>query len=31
MEDAFEYFRTNFVDLIGSYGGEYVAIIGDIV
>jgi len=29
MGDAFEYFRTNLVDITGSYEGEYVAIIDD--
>lgn len=29
MGDAFEYFRTNLVDIAGSYEGEYVAIIED--
>ena len=29
MEDAFEYFRTNLVEITGSYEGEYVAIIED--
>ncbi len=29
MKDALEYFRTNLVDMITKYEGEYVAIIED--
>jgi len=29
MKDAFEYFRTNLVDIIASHEGEYIAIIED--
>ena len=29
MKDAFEYFRTNLVDIMANYEGEYIAIIED--